>query len=450
MLDSEALPLNESPCIFQGNLLLEKRIDPKKKSFLCFQKYAHKISPELLADILSVSKRTIAQWEKNGKLSPIVHPATGKKQYPLEQLLQFEAIRALIHSTWEQQQAIQPQGHFKSIELFAGAGGLALGLEQAGFHGIAFNEIDRDAAHTLKTNRPHWNIIQQDIRHLDFSTWANPGETDLLSGGFPCQAFSYAGGKLGFEDTRGTLFFEFARAIQTLQPKIFLGENVRGLLTHDRGQTLHTIQSILQDLGYILIPPRVLKAIFYRVPQKRERLFLIGIRQDLAPKVKFSWPDPYPQIFTVADAFKAGDLYNTDVPESLGQVYPDRKREILAHVPAGGYWRDLPDTLQQEYMQGSYFLTGGKTGMARRLSWDEPSLTLTCSPAQKQTERCHPEHTRPLTVREYARLQTFPDDWQFTGSLASQYKQIGNAVPVNLARAIGTSLITLCNQLSLT
>jgi DNA (cytosine-5)-methyltransferase 1 len=103
----------------------------------------------------------------------------------------------------------------------------------------------------------------------------------------------------------------------------------------------------------------------------------------------------------------------------------------LALVPPGGYWRDLPPKIQKEYMGGSFYLGGGKTGMARRLSWDEPSLTLTCSPAQKQTERCHPKYERPLTVREYARIQSFPDDWKFAGSIGHQYKQIGNAVPVN-------------------
>jgi DNA (cytosine-5)-methyltransferase 1 len=117
-------------------------------------------------------------------------------------------------------------------------------------------------------------------------------------------------------------------------------------------------------------------------------------------------------------------------------------------VPQGGYWRDLPDVLQREYMQKSYYLGGGKTGMARRLSLEEPSLTLTCSPAQKQTERCHPTETRPLTVREYARIQTFPDDWEFLGSMSSQYKQIGNAVPVNLSHAIGRSLVGLLNNIT--
>lgn len=116
-------------------------------------------------------------------------------------------------------------------------------------------------------------------------------------------------------------------------------------------------------------------------------------------------------------------------------------------VPMGGDWRDLPEEVAKEYMKGSYNLGGGKTGMARRLSLDEPSLTLTCAPAQKQTERCHPTQTRPLTVREYARIQTFPDDWNFSGNMSSKYKQIGNAVPVNLAYAMGRAVIRLMNQI---
>lgn len=112
-------------------------------------------------------------------------------------------------------------------------------------------------------------------------------------------------------------------------------------------------------------------------------------------------------------------------------------------IPEGGYWRDLPDDIQREFMGKSYFLGGGKTGMARRLSSKEPSLTLTCNPAQKQTERCHPYETRPLSVREYARVQTFPDEWKFVGSVSSQYRQIGNAVPVNLAYHVGKCLIAM-------
>jgi DNA (cytosine-5)-methyltransferase 1 len=204
------------------------------------------------------------------------------------------------------------------------------------------------------------------------------------------------------------------------------------------------MSSILEELGYRVIPPQVLKAIFYNVPQKRERLFIVAIRKDL--KIDFEFPKPNKKILMLRDALKAGVLYDTDVPESAGQKYPKEKAAIMDMVPPGGYWRDLPLPVQKIYMQKSFFLGGGKTGMARRMSWDEPSLTLTCAPAQKQTERCHPDHTRPFTVREYARIQTFPDDWEFSGSLTSQYKQIGNAVPVNLAEAMGQCIVAALNK----
>jgi len=402
------------------------------------------LDAELLADIVSVSKATLLKWEKSGKLQPIFN-AIGKKQYRLSQLSDFPEIKKMSASNWALESQTAPHRPYSSIELFAGAGGLAIGLEKAGCNAVALNELDKHACNTLKINRPNWNIIEGDIRTLDFTAFNG---VDFVSGGFPCQAFSYAGQQLGFEDTRGTLFFEFARVLKETQPKVFMAENVRGLLEHDGGKTLAVILSVIADLGYTLsVPPTVLKAIFYQVPQKRERLILIGVRNDLVKYATFSWPAPYQRIFTLRDALKAGALYPDDVPVSVGQAYPKNKKVILDYVPQGGYWRDLPDNLQREYMQGSYFLTGGKTGMARRLSWDAPSLTLTCSPAQKQTERCHPEETRPLTVREYARIQTFPDDWQFAGPITSQYKQIGNAVPVNLAWAVGRSVIRLLNSI---
>lgn len=335
---------------------------------------------------------------------------------------------------------------FSSIELFAGAGGLALGLEKAGFEAILLNEFDKYACATLRQNRPNWPILEQDIRKVDFYSYRN--KVDFLSGGFPCQAFSYAGKGKGFNDIRGTMFFEFARAIQEVNPKVILGENVRGLLNHDKGRTIATIKQTLIDLGYQLIEPRVLNAVNFRVPQKRERVFIVGIRKDLADKVSFNWPMPYYRPMTMTDALKAGELFDCDVPISEGQIYPEHKKAVLDLVPQGGCWRDLPDNVARAYMKKSYFLGGGRTGIARRLGWHEPSLTLTCSPAQNQTERCHPDETRPLRVREYARIQTFPDEWQFVGSMAQQYKQIGNAVPVNLAYAMGVQLRQLLLQIS--
>ena len=403
-----------------------------------------RISAEVLADITSVSKSTLEKWERAGKLTPLYDAVSGKKEYALNELMQFEAVSNMFATAQPDESSFHPIRKFNSIELFAGAGGLAIGLERAGFNAVALNEFNKDACNTLRINRPNWNVIEGDIQQVDFTGFA---DIDFVSGGFPCQAFSYAGNQRGFEDTRGTLFFEFARAIKEMQPKVFLGENVRGLLAHDDGKTLASIKAAIADLGYTLIEPRVLKAIFFRVPQKRERLFLVGIRNDLVKYAQFNWPMPHKRVMVLRDALKAGELYPSDVADSKGQGYPERKKAILDLIPPGGYWRDLPDALQREYMQKSYFLGGGKTGMARRLAWDEPSLTLTCAPAQKQTERCHPEETRPLKIREYARIQTFPDGWEFAGSVTSQYKQIGNAVPVNLAYAMGRSLISLLNSI---
>ena len=141
--------------------------------------------------------------------------------------------------------------------------------------------------------------------------------------------------KSGFDDTRGTLFFELARAVQTIRPKVFVGENVRGLFSHDEGRTLDTIRKAIDELGYVLIEPRVLQAMKYQVPQKRERLFLIAIRKDLFHKANFQWPSPYHRIMTLQDAFFKGELFATDVPESNGQQYPEKKKKGAANGTDG-------------------------------------------------------------------------------------------------------------------
>ena len=402
------------------------------------------ISDTNFADIMGVSKRTLKSWKDSGKFTSHFCDK-GKNYFFVKDLMCVPEIKEMIESKWTEEMTTTPLRQYTSIELFAGAGGLALGMSNAGFRHLMLNEIDHEACLTLRKNRPEWNVIEQDIHHISFNNYRN--QVDLLTGGFPCQAFSYAGNKGGFEDARGTLFFEMARAVKECNPKIFLCENVRGLSTHDNGRTLKIIRNTISELGYTLIEPRVLQAIKYQVPQKRERLIMIAIRNDYAGRVTYSWPSPYHRIMVLRDALFAGELYTTDVPDSPGQKYPERKRKVMELVPMGGYWKDLPIDIQREYMGGSFELEGGKTGMARRLSLDEPSLTLTCAPAQKQTERCHPTETRPLTVREYARIQTFPDDWEFAGNQTSQYKQIGNAVPVNLAYAIGRSLVRLLNDI---
>ncbi|MDE5958258.1 MAG: DNA (cytosine-5-)-methyltransferase [Muribaculaceae bacterium] len=403
------------------------------------------ISLNNFSDLLGVSRTTVEGWVRTGKY--IAHKDhDGKIYFNVSDLIGVAEIDSMNESCWDSEKLSKPIQQFTSAELFAGAGGLALGMEMAGFHHVLLNEFDHSACQTLRFNRPDWNVIEGDIHDIDFTPYRD--KVDFLSGGFPCQAFSYAGKRLGFEETRGTLFFELARAVKEISPKVFLCENVKGLVEHDNGRTLQTIKDVITELGYTLIEPQVLRAIQYDVPQKRERLILLAIRNDIAPHVKYKWPDVCTTVRTLRDAFFAGDLFPCDVPESVGQTYPETKRKVMELVPEGGDWRNLPADIARDYMKGSYNLGGGKTGMARRLAMDEPSLTLTCAPAQKQTERCHPIETRPLTVREYARIQTFPDDWHFMGSLSAQYKQIGNAVPVNLSWAIGRSLIRLFNDIA--
>lgn len=397
------------------------------------------------ADLLGVSRATVVSWIKSGKYKAHIDEL-GRSYFYMDEVASVPEIKSMLDTKWDIEKRVTPLRQYTSIELFAGGGGLALGLEMAGFKHVMLNEFDHSACETLRRNRSEWNVVEGDVHDIDFSAFRNC--VDFLSGGFPCQAFSYAGKRLGFEETRGTLFFEMARAVKEIRPKVFMGENVRGLFEHDGGRTLKTIKDVISELGYTLIEPRVLKAIQYDVPQKRERLILIAIRNDIAPYVSFRWPDVCKNVRTLRDAFFKGGLYDSDVPISDGQQYPASKKVVMNLVPEGGDWRDLPEEVARKYMKGSYNLGGGKTGMARRLSMDEPSLTLTCAPAQKQTERCHPYETRPLTIREYARIQTFPDDWQFYGNMSAQYKQIGNAVPVNLAWALGRSLIRLFNDMA--
>jgi len=401
------------------------------------------VSINILADLLGVSRRTVLSWAKKNCITTSNN--RGIEGFSIQQLAGIPQIDKMLNTNWDNESIVVPKRSYTSIELFAGGGGLALGMESAGFEHIMLNEFNHWACETLRQNRPNWNVVEEDVHNVSFKEYN--GQVDFLSGGFPCQAFSYAGKQGGFEDARGTLFFEMARAIRECHPKVFMGENVKGLTSHDNGRTIEVIKKIIEELGYTLVEPEVLKAIMYKVPQKRERLIMIAIRNDIASKVKFKYPDPYKRVVTLRDAFFKGELYDCDVPASDGQTYPKRKFEIMNMVPEGGDWRNLPEDIQKEYLKGSFHLGGGKTGMARRLALDEPSLTLTCAPAMKQTERCHPIETRPLTIREYARIQTFPDDWEFAGKRDEQYKQIGNAVPVNLAAAVGRSLIRLFNDI---
>ena len=300
---------------------------------------------------------------------------------------------------------VNSEVELKAIELFAGAGGLALGVEKAGFNTIGLIEIDKNACNTLKLNRPNWNVINENIANISLKN---------------------------LEDTRGTLFYHYALFLKQLQPKMFLFENVKGLLSHDKGKTHETIINVFKEEGYTIYE-KVLNAWDYGVAQKRERLIIVGIRNDLINKLNFLFPTPHKYKPVLRDIL-------LDCPESKGIAYSEYKKKIFEMVPPGGYWKDIPKEIAKEYMKSCWDMEGGRTGILRRLSLDEPSLTVLTSPSQKQTDRCHPIEPRPFTIRENARCQSFPDEWIFSGSVTDQYRQVGNAVPVNLAYEVALEI----------
>lgn len=319
---------------------------------------------------------------------------------------------------------------YKFIEVCAGCGGLSSGLIKSGLMPILINDVDKDCCNTLKLNHPNVTINQCSLTDLDLMKHID--KVDLLTGGVPCQSFSQAGMRKGLLDKRGDLMIEFIKLIKKLRPKMFMIENVKGLKTHKKGETLNTILNEIDNINLYNVKYEILNAVNYDVPQKRERIIIIGILKKY--DVSFKFPKKSDKIILLKDV-----LYN--VPKSECAKYSDKKKELFKLIPQGGCWINLPINKQKEYLGKSYESGGGKRGILRKLSMNEPSLTLLCSPTQKQTERCHPFELRPLSLIEYSRIQTFEDTYKFSGSVSSIYKQIGNAVPVNLAYKLGKSIV---------
>lgn len=344
---------------------------------------------------------------------------------------------------------------YSVISLFSGAMGLDIGLEQAGLNVVVGQDCDKNCAMTAKLN--NHLLIQGDIRDIAASDMLQvaqmeKGEPFLVCGGPPCQPFSTAGKRRGIEDPRGSLFIDFVRMIDGIKPRFFLMENVRGIDSARLSNSLPYATTVLDvvlyefdKLGYTTIFG-VLNAVDYGAPQFRERLFIIGSRDHenvfLPTPTHFQRHqcDSY-RWHTLADAIQ--DLEQTP---GKGTSFPQSRAAYLEHVPEGGNWNDLPKELQKEAMGGAYESGGGKVGFYRRLAYDEPSPTVVTSPIQKSTMLCHPKVTRPLSVREYARIQGFPDSWKFAGTVSSQYKQIGNAVPVMMGKALGQMLISVATN----
>ena len=351
------------------------------------------------------------------------------------------------------------------ISLFSGAMGLDLGLKKAGLNIVLGQDSNLDCVATMKANG--CNVYAGDIREIDPQNLLEQakmqiGEPFLICGGPPCQPFSTAGKRLGINDPRGSLFMEFIRMIDYIRPRFFVMENVKGIMSaplkhipiKDRGAdykrdefgtVLDVVLSEFKKLGYKTVYG-VLDAVNYGSPQFRERFILIGSRD--CEEIFLPFPthfqthqNPEYRWRTIADVFNDINPSDNEVA-----ILSEERMEYLRQIPEGGNWRDLPADQIKGAMGGAYTSGGGKAGFYRRLSFNQPSPTVVTSPIQKATMMCHPTEDRPLSVRECARIQQFPDDWIFTGTTVAKYRQIGNAVPVGLGEAIGKAIIAVASK----
>lgn len=354
----------------------------------------------------------------------------------------------------------------KALSFFSGAMGLDLGLEKAGISVLLACEFDKACRMTISKNRPElallgdiWDYSADDIRRAAGLT--SDDEIDVIVGGPPCQAFSTAGARKGFNDERGNAFLKYLDLIFELRPRYAVIENVRGLLSaplchrphaergggapvlspdEQQGGALLRIINLLRDAGYG-VSFNLYNAANFGSPQIRERVVMICHREGL--RVPYLMPTHsddssygLPPWRTFSDAVT--DL-NREEHHYIN--FPEKRLRFYRLLKAGQYWRHLPEELQKEALGNSYYSGGGKTGFLRRLAWDRPSPTIVTHPAMPATDLAHPEEDRPLSIEEYKRVQEFPDDWIVCGSLLDQYRQIGNAVPTSLGAAIGRAII---------
>lgn len=358
-----------------------------------------------------------------------------------------------------------------ALSFFSGAMGMDIGLEKAGFKTILACEIDKACRQTISINKPDITLLK-DIRDYSPSQIMESvgmklgDEIDLIVGGPPCQAFSTAGKRQAFNDERGNVFINFIDVALAIKPKFVVIENVRGLLScplkhrpheqrgdnfpplsnaEQKGGALYHITQKLKQAGYS-ISFNLYNAANFGTPQVRERVIIIGSRDSykmpyLEPTHSSDGDNCFLPWRTFAEAVQN---LPSHTHEHLN--FPEKRLQYYRLLSEGQNWRNLPPDIQPQAMGRSFFSGGGKTGFYRRLAWDKPAPTLVTHPAMPATDLCHPEENRPLSIQEYKRLQDFPDDWHIAGGLINRYKQIGNAVPINLGLAVGRLLIKRLNK----
>lgn len=339
---------------------------------------------------------------------------------------------------------------YKVLDLFCGAGGLSLGFKLAQFKIIGGIDFQKDAIATHDKNFIGSKSICGDICKIDDQMVRDlfEGKVDVIVGGPPCQGFSSANKQQKLEDDpRNKLFFEFIRFVKILKPKALVIENVRQILTKNNGFAKNKIIEILTDLGYD-VDVRVLNSSDFGVPQSRNRAIFIGIKKEIGT-VHYDKIKKTDKKVTVEEAI--GELYQLEVSQSLilkekpqtqyqkylrskdhhiwnhDIKYPNKEvQERMKYVPQGGNWRNVPERLWKVKRDNRH------SSAYRRLDSMRPSITIDTG----HMNYFHPIYHRVPTVRESARLQSFPDDFIFMGTTTSQLRQVGNAVPPLMARAV--------------
>lgn len=372
---------------------------------------------------------------------------------------------------------LMPYNELTCSELFCGAGGLSEGFQRAGFRIVSAVDFDEHAAATMRATHPDTNVYHQRIEeisreHLLRGTGLKRGGLDVLSGGPPCQAFSVYNHQRGFHDERSGLFRQYLRIVEELQPKFIVMENVAGILSLDEGRAVLEIHKRLGSLGY-RVEHRVLKAEDYGVPQERRRVFFMGNRLGLPirwPEVTHGTEPGLKPFVNVWDAI--GDLPPLKILENAdGRVYRTEPKseyqkamrgkvnvvsnheapalapinlERLKHIPPGGSWRDIPIRLLPAGMKRAK--RSDHTKRYGRLEKTGLASTILTKCDIHWGAYIHPTQDRSLTVREAARLQSFPDNFKFCGPRFEQFRQVGNAVPPILAQAVAKIVMATLRQ----
>ncbi|MGI6508853.1 MAG: DNA cytosine methyltransferase [Saccharofermentanales bacterium] len=375
--------------------------------------------------------------------------------------------------------AIEPDDHpnksddlpdIIALSFFSGAMGLDIGLSKGGIEPILACEFNKYCRMTINANEPDIALIGDITEYtsdkiLEFAGVPEDRKVDVVVGGPPCQAFSSAGNRKGFDDSRGNVFLTFIDRIVEILPTYAIIENVRGLLSSSfpysdeltfeecvkagfepvKGGALLHILRRLREAGYT-VSFELYNAANFGAPQVRERIVMIAYHGDdkvgyLTPTHSENGEHGLPKWETLRSAL---DQLPNDVTHNHIE-FPEKRLKYYRMLKEGQNWRDLPPDIQKEAMGKSYYLGGGKTGFLRRLAFDKPSPTLVTHPAMPATDLCHPVEYRPLSVEEYKVIQGFPLDWQIHGSILEQYKQIGNAVPIKLGEAIAKKIIEHMN-----